>query len=163
MTLVLIILIALFGALVRTVFGFGEALVTMPLLALVGFNIESSTALIGILGLLVALPATFKYHTKIDFAVVRRLVFGSLFGVPVGIALIKYVDRSLVLHLFGLFLICYGAYSLIKVLRQRPTQAHLKANGWDYVAGIISGALGSAFNSHGVPVVIYGTLKKNGQ
>ncbi|GAK48571.1 putative permease [Secundilactobacillus oryzae JCM 18671] len=160
MTLVLIILIALFGALVRTVFGFGEALVTMPLLALVGFNIESSTALIGILGLLVALPATFKYHTKIDFAVVRRLVFGSLFGVPVGIALIKYVDRSLVLHLFGLFLICYGAYSLIKVLRQRPTQAHLKANGWDYVAGIISGALGSAFNSHGVPVVIYGTLKK---
>ncbi|WP_290123709.1 hypothetical protein [Paucilactobacillus hokkaidonensis] len=44
MSLILIILIVLFGALVRTVFGFGEALVTMPLLALVGFNLQESTA-----------------------------------------------------------------------------------------------------------------------
>ncbi|KRM57903.1 hypothetical protein C5L31_000102 [Secundilactobacillus malefermentans] len=160
MTIALIILIALFGALVRTVFGFGEALVTMPLLALVGFNIQASTALIGALGLLVALPATVKYHTKIDFAVVRRLVAGSVLGVPVGILLIKTVNRSLVLHLFGGFLILYGAYSLLKVLRNRPGKAHLHANGWDYLAGIISGTMGSAFNSHGVPVVIYGTLKR---
>lgn len=56
MTLVLIVLIALFGALVRTVFGFGEALVTMPLLALLAVNLQTSVALIGALGLIVALP-----------------------------------------------------------------------------------------------------------
>ena len=159
MSLILIILIALFGALVRTVFGFGEALVTMPLLALVGFKLQESTALIGALGLLVALPATIKFRAHIDFAVVRRLVTGSLFGVPVGILLIKMVDTSLVLHLLGLFLIGYGSYSLYKIFRQRSGKPRLQANGWDYLAGLISGALGSAYNSHGVPVVIYGTLR----
>ncbi|WP_420892128.1 sulfite exporter TauE/SafE family protein [Pediococcus damnosus] len=149
MTLVLIILIALFGALVRTVFGFGEALVTMPLLALIGFNLQTSTALIGVLGLLVALPATIKFRAQIDFAVVRRLVAGSLLGVPLGILLIKTVNRTLVLHLFGVFLICYGAYSLYKAFRKSTGKVRLHAKGWDYVAGMISGILGSAFNSHG--------------
>ncbi|MFD1319062.1 sulfite exporter TauE/SafE family protein [Loigolactobacillus zhaoyuanensis] len=160
MSLLLIILIALFGALVRTVFGFGEALVTMPLLALVGFDLQSATALIGALGLLVALPATIKFRAQIDFAVVRRLVLGSLFGVPLGIFLIKTVASRLILHLLGLFLISYGGYSLYKLWRQQPGKARLHANSWDYLAGLISGALGSAYNSHGVPVVIYGSLKR---
>ncbi|WP_137596735.1 sulfite exporter TauE/SafE family protein [Paucilactobacillus kaifaensis] len=160
MSLILIILIALFGALVRTVFGFGEALVTMPLLALVGFNLQESTALIGALGLLVAMPATIKFRAHIDFAIVCRLVIGSLFGVPVGILLIKVIDTSMVLHLLGLFLIGYGLYNLFKTFRQQSGKAWLRSNGWDYLAGLISGALGSAYNSHGVPVVIYGTLKQ---
>lgn len=160
MSLILIILIALFGALVRTVFGFGEALVTMPLLALIGFNLQESTALIGALGLMVALPATIKFRTHIDFAIVCRLVTGSLFGVPVGIFLIKTADTSLILHLFGLFLVSYGLYSLYKIFRQQSRKKRLTANAWDYLAGLISGALGSAYNSHGVPVVIYGTLKR---
>ncbi|PIO82388.1 permease [Loigolactobacillus backii] len=160
MTLFLVVLIALFGALVRTVFGFGEVLVTMPLLALVGFNLQMSTALIGALGLLVAIPAAVKFRAHIDFAVVRRLVTGSLLGVPLGILLIKMVPTKLVLHLLGLFLIVYGTYSLWKLFSQQPQKKHLAANYWDYLAGIVSGALGSAYNSHGVPVVIYGTLKK---
>ncbi|MCE4980898.1 TSUP family transporter [Mammaliicoccus sciuri] len=31
---------------------------------------------------------------------------------------------------------------------------------YDYIAGVVSGVLGSAYNSHGVPIIIYGTLKK---
>ncbi|KIS03845.1 sulfite exporter TauE/SafE family protein [Paucilactobacillus wasatchensis] len=160
MSLILIVLIALFGALVRTIFGFGEALVTMPLLALVGFDIQTGTALIGALGLLVALPATIRFRAQIDFTVVRRLVLGSLLGVPIGISLIKLVARGIVLHLLGVFLLVYGSYSLYKSLRQHLGKPRLQANSWDYLAGMVSGALGSAYNSHGVPVVIYGTLKR---
>ena len=160
MLVVVIILIALFGAFVRTVFGFGEALVTMPLLALVGFKLSSATALIGALGLLVALPATIRSRAHIDFAVVRRLVLGSLIGVPIGILLLKLVPTRLILQLFGLFLISYGSYQLWQLWRGKPKKARLQAARWDYLAGLISGALGSAYNSHGVPVVIYGTLKR---
>ncbi|WP_282808462.1 TSUP family transporter [Secundilactobacillus kimchicus] len=39
-------------------------------------------------------------------------------------------------------------------------KAHLTNPRFDYLAGAVSGALGSAYNSHGVPIVIYGTLKK---
>lgn len=157
---ILVILIALFGALVRTVFGFGEALVTMPLLALVGFDLEASTALIGALGLLVALPATIRYRAHIDFAIVKRLVIGSLFGLPIGILLVRAVPRAWVLGLLGAFLILYGTYSLVRALRHHVGRPHLVSDRYDYAAGLVAGALGSAYNSHGVPVAVYGTLKK---
>ena len=40
MMLVIVVLIVLLGAFTRTVFGFGEALVMMPLLALVAFDLK---------------------------------------------------------------------------------------------------------------------------
>lgn len=158
--IIAVLAIALFGALVRTIFGFGEALVTMPLLALVGFDLQTSTALIGALGLIVALPATIRYRTYIDFAVVKRLVIGSFFGIPIGILLVKKIPREFVLGILGIFLIVYGSYSLTKILMKHTGKARLKSNKYDYWAGLIAGALGSAYNSHGVPVAIYGTLKK---
>ncbi|MCD2255382.1 sulfite exporter TauE/SafE family protein [Agrilactobacillus fermenti] len=160
MEIALVVLIVLFGALMRTVFGFGEALVTMPLLALISFDLKTSIALIGALGLLVALPATIRYREHINFAVVRRLVTGSIFGVPVGILLITYVKTSWIMRGLSIFLVLYGTYSLIKVLRQHQSKPHLQADAWDYLAGLISGILGSAYNSHGVPIVVYGALKK---
>lgn len=160
MTIVLAIIIALFGALVRTVFGFGESLVTMPLLMLIGLNLQLSTALVGALGLLVALPASFRIREHIDYPTVIRLVIGSLFGVVCGVLLIKYVDPKIIRVILGIFLLLYGSYSLLNSLFRREKSAHLKSNYFDYLAGLLSGTLGSAFNSHGVIVVIYGTIKK---
>lgn len=160
MTLVIVVLIVLLGAFTRTVFGFGEALVTMPLLALVAFDLKSTTALIGALGLIVAIPAVVQHRRQIDIAIVRRLVIGSLLGVPVGIALMTYVPTVIVLRTLAGFLIIYGSYNLYQLQQHRVQKQHLKAPSWDYLAGVISGVMGSSYNSHGVPVVIYGTLKK---
>lgn len=50
-----LILFAIFlGGLVRTYFGFGEALVSMPLLTLIGLDIHTSVSVIGLAGILVA-------------------------------------------------------------------------------------------------------------
>lgn len=155
-----VLLIAWLGALVRTVFGFGEALVSMPLLALLGYDLKTSTALIGAVGLLVALPATIREWHRIDFRAVRRLVTGSLIGVPLGILLVKTLPASVVLHGLGLFLIVYGGYSLWRSHSGRVGKPRLVAKGYDYLAGMVSGALGSAYNSHGVPVAVYGMLKQ---
>lgn len=160
MMIIIIILIVLLGAFTRTVFGFGEALVTMPLLALVAFDLKSATALIGALGLIVAFPAVIQHRQQIDLAIVRRLVIGSLLGVPVGIGLMTYVPTVIVLRTLAGFLIGYGSYNLYQLHQHRVQKQYLKAPYWDYLAGIISGVMGSAYNSHGVPVVIYGTLKK---
>lgn len=101
-----VLLIAWVGALTRTVFGFWEALVSMPLLALIGFDLQTSTALIGAVGLLVALPATIREWHHIDFKAVRQLVTGSLIGVPLGILVIKKVPAAIVLHGLGIFFNC---------------------------------------------------------
>lgn len=159
MTYVLVVLIALFGALMRTVFGFGEALVTMPLLALISFNIQTSTALIGALGLLVAIPVAIKYRQHIDLPTLKRLVLGSLLGIPVGILIIKLGSPIIIMKVLGSFIILYGVYNLYAL--RHPSQKSLQlSDKYDYVAGVISGILGASFNSHGVPIVVYGTAKK---
>lgn len=159
MTYLLVILIALFGALMRTVFGFGEALVTMPLLALISFNLESATALIGALGLLVAVPVAIKYHQHIDLATLKRLVFGSILGIPVGILIIKLGSPIIIMRVLGIFIIFYGSYNLYNLKHPRQSKLHLN-DKTDYLAGFVSGILGASFNSHGVPIVVYGTAKK---
>lgn len=150
----------LFGAFIRTVFGFGDALIAMPMLTLISFDLKTSTALIGAIGLLVAIPATLKYSSEIDWSVIKRLVIGSIFGVPVGITLVKYVDVKVVGRILGLFLLIYSSYSLIQVLRNKNLKVRLHSKLWDYIFGLVSGILGSAFDSHGVAVAIYGTMKE---
>ena len=71
MTIIMILLIVALGAFTRTVFGFGEALVTMPLLALIAIDLKAATALTGALGLIVAIPAVIRHRQQIDIAVVR--------------------------------------------------------------------------------------------
>jgi Predicted permeases len=159
MTYLLVILITLFGALMRTVFGFGEALITMPLLALISFNLQTSTALIGALGLLVAIPVAIKYHEHIDLATLKRLVLGSILGIPVGILIIKLGSPEIIMKVLGAFIIIYGVYNLYALRHPRKSSLHI-SDKYDYLAGIISGILGASFNSHGVPIVVYGTAKK---
>ena len=159
MTYFIVVLIALFGALMRTVFGFGEALVTMPLLALMAFDLQTSTALIGALGLIVAVPVALKYRQHIDLATLKRLVIGSILGIPVGILIIKLGSPQIIMKVLGSFIVIYGVYNLYALKRQRTS--HLKiGDKYDYLAGIVSGILGASFNSHGVPIVVYGTAKK---
>lgn len=142
----------------RTVFGFGEALVTMPLLALIAFDLQTSTALIGALGLLVAIPVAIKYRQHIDLQTLKRLVLGSILGIPLGILIIKLGSPIIIMKILGMFIILYGSYNLYALKHHRL--ALNLSNRYDYLAGIISGILGASFNSHGVPIVVYGTIKK---
>lgn len=154
-----VVLIVLFGAFIRTIFGFGDALAAMPLLALVAFDIKSATALVGITGFLVAIPAAIKYRESINWRVIRRLVIGSVLGIPIGIALVKFASAEFVARILGGFLIIYGLYNFIFSFRVRKISPQLDSKNWDYLFGMISGLLGSAYNSHGVAIAIYGTLK----
>ncbi|WCG35363.1 sulfite exporter TauE/SafE family protein [Companilactobacillus farciminis] len=159
MTYFIVVLIALFGALMRTVFGFGEALVTMPLLALIAFDLQTSTALIGALGLIVAVPVALKYRQHIDLATLKRLVIGSILGIPVGILIIKLGSPQIIMKVLGSFIVIYGVYNLYALKRQKASNFKI-SDKYDYLAGIVSGILGASFNSHGVPIVVYGTAKK---
>ncbi|PHK50031.1 sulfite exporter TauE/SafE family protein [Staphylococcus edaphicus] len=155
-----LILFAIFlGGLVRTYFGFGEALVSMPLLTLIGLDIHTSISVIGLAGILVASFNIFLDYKSIDYKMLVVLLVGSLVGVPLGIWILHFVNTSLVQLLLGIFLILYGIYAFgIKVFIKNHDVIILKSSIWTGLTGIISGILGSLYNSHGVPVVIYGTM-----
>lgn len=143
----------------RTVFGFGDALIAMPMLTLLSFGTQTSTALIGVTGLLVAIPATFHYRTAIKWDVIIRLVLGSILGIPLGISLVKFSSAATIARILGVFLIIYGLYSFVGSFHDRKISLQLDSKFFDYLFGMISGILGSAYDSHGVAIAIYGTLK----
>ena len=55
----------------------------------------------------------------------------------------------------GAALIVYGLYSLTG-----PSLPEVRSAGWAVPVGLLSGALGGAFNTNGPPIVVYGSLKR---
>ena len=160
--LIVLVIIAVFiGALSRATFGFGEAVVSMPLLALLSVDLHTSIALIGLVGLTVALFTVVSEWRHADRPALLRLVIGALAGIPVGIVLVVKIPDTLITIALGIFLILYGSYSFGKSLLQHTfATERLKAKFWSWPVGFVSVCLGSAYNTHGVPVVVYGTLRR---
>lgn len=161
-TLIILILLAVFiGALSRATFGFGEAVVSMPLLALLSIDLHTSISLIGLAGLTVAFFTAVTGWRDVDRPALVRLVIGALVGIPIGIYLVVRLPETIIMIVLGIFLIIYGSYSFIKhLLAKNSVKARLQAASWALPVGLVSGILGSAYNTHGVPVVVYGTLKQ---
>ncbi len=142
------------GALTRATFGFGEAVVAMPLLALLPVSLHTAASLVGLAGLTVAVLSTASRSRQIDGRALWRLSVGTVVGIPLGLALLLYVPAGVTATALGGFLALYGVYGLLPA--PAPGRAGL---AWAYPAGLLAGALGSAYNFNGVPVVVYGTLR----
>ncbi|WP_436951236.1 sulfite exporter TauE/SafE family protein [Staphylococcus shinii] len=157
---IILSLLAIFlGGLVRTYFGFGEALISMPLLALIGLETHTTISLVGLAGLFVASLNIFSDYRNIKYSVLFIMLAGSLVGIPIGIWILRYFNTDIVQIMLGGFLIIYGTYALSKYFfLNNRIRIVLKSNIWSGITGVVSGTLGSLYNSHGVPVVIYGTL-----
>ena len=150
----LVVLVVFVGALTRATFGFGEAVVAMPLLALLPIGLPTAASLMGLVGLTIAVVSVLGGSRAVDRGVLLRLSLGTLVGVPGGLLLVLLVPEAVVSLLLGLFLVVYGAYAL----SARAAPAPL-ATRWAGPVGIVAGGLGSAYSFHGIPVVVYGTLR----
>lgn len=149
------------GGLVRTYFGFGEALISMPLLALIGLETHTAISVVGLAGLFVASLNIFSDYRNIKYNVLFIMLAGSLVGIPIGVWILRYFNTDIVQMMLGGFLIIYGTYALSRyLLLNNHIRIVLKSSIWSGITGIVSGILGSLYNSHGVPVVIYGTLSR---
>ena len=150
----LVVLIVFVGALTRATFGFGEAVMAMPLLALTPIGLPTAASLMGLVGLAIAVTSVLGGVRDVDGAVLLRLSAGTLVGVPAGLLLVLLVPATAISLLLGVFLIGYGGYALSTRVARDPVPT-----SWAAPAGVIAGALGSAYSFHGVPVVVYGTLR----
>ena len=151
----LVVLAVFVGALTRATFGFGEAVVSMPLLALLPVSLHTSASLVGLAGLTVAALSLAARTREVDRQVFLRLAVGTVLGVPLGVALLLLVPEAVTTTVLGVLLVAYAAYSL------GPTPSLPRpGTGWAYPTGLVAGALGSAYNVNGVPVVVYGTMRR---
>ncbi|QSO54670.1 sulfite exporter TauE/SafE family protein [Alicyclobacillus curvatus] len=161
---ILLILAALFvvflGALTRTTFGFGEAVVSMPLLTLLPINLHTSVSLMGLVGLTVALLTVTTGWRDIHYRALIPLVAAALVGIPVGLMMVTVVPTKVLTGLLGVALVTYGVYSFTRdVFISTETRDKFYHPLWALLFGFASGTFGSAYNFNGVPVAVYGSLR----
>ncbi|MDQ3766810.1 MAG: sulfite exporter TauE/SafE family protein [Actinomycetota bacterium] len=151
---ILVSLILFGGTLIRSTFGFGDALFAMPLMSLV-IGVGSATPVMGLVSLVVAVGALIPSRRHLDMAAVKRLLLGSMTGIPVGVFLLKRVEEQLLRIGLGAFVILFGLYRL-----SSPRMPKLRDRRWAFPFGFLSGCLGGAYNIGGPPIVLYGAMRR---
>ncbi len=150
---ILILAIILFSTLIRAAFGFGNALLAMPLLILVAGS-QVAAPLVALTGTVVSVMILALDWRSIQFAGGTRLALASILGIPVGLLFLKGSHEALISSVLAFVILSFSAYSLIK-----PRGLHLRNDALAWPIGFFAGILGGAYNTNGPPVAIYGTLR----
>jgi len=152
-TLVLVLGIVVLATLVRSAFGFGDALVGMPLLALV-LPLKTATPLMAFVGPTIGVLMLARTWRQVDFRSVGVLAGSTLAGIPVGLFLLTRLPERPVAVALAALIILSAVHGLV-----RPAAARLKSSRSAPIFGFIAGILGAAFNTNGPSIALYGAWR----
>lgn len=152
--LIIILSIIFVSTLTRSTFGFGDALIAMPLLALV-IDLNIATPLVALIAFFIAISILIKNWKNVEFKSAWRLIVASLIGIPIGLWYLKDVNENIIKLILGVLVFLFAIYSIIK-----PKLHKLNSEYYSWIFGFIAGILGGAYNTNGPPIVIYSSLKK---
>jgi hypothetical protein len=150
------LVIVFVATLIRSAFGFGEALVAVPLLA---FSIPLGVAapLAVLVSITVAGIVVVQDWKKIHLQSTGWLVFSSLFGIPLGLLLLTSSHQRMVKGALAVIIMMFSAYSLIG---RTPFELQRDSRGWLVACGFCAGVLGGAYGMNGPPLVVYGAMRR---
>lgn len=135
-TTVYVMIIIFLSTVVRATFGFGEALIAMPLLAMI-IDIKIATPLMAMVGTSIALVILLKSWRKVDLPDAKRLILSSILGIPLGIFLLKDGYSILIKIMLAFIIISFSAYKLLQ-----PEISGMIGKRSSYVFGFFAGVLG---------------------
>jgi len=142
------------ATLIRSAIGFGEALVAVPLLALL-LPVEVAAPVAALISITVAAIVVAQDWRQIHIRSARWLVLSSGAGIPLGLLLLKTVPEEIVKGLLALVIIAFSTHCLLG-RRQRELKDDRRA----WIFGFGAGVLGGAYGMNGPPLVVYGTLRR---
>lgn len=141
------------ATLIRSAFGFGEALVSVPLLALI-MPVDVAAPLAVLVSITVAGIVLLQDWSEVHARSAGWLVLSTLFGIPLGLLLLTEVSEPTVKAALACVIIAFSTYSLWS--RRQYT---LKNDRLAWVFGFGAGVLGGAYGMNGPPLVVYGALR----
>jgi uncharacterized membrane protein YfcA len=152
--IVWVLAVIFLATLIRSAFGFGEALIAVPLLALL-MPVEVAAPLAVLVSITVAVVVVVEDWRKVHLGSAWRLVLSTLFGIPLGLLLLTAAPEPVVKAILGVVIAAFSAYSLA-----RRTPLELKDDRLAWLFGFGAGVLGGAYGMNGPPLVIYGALRR---
>ncbi len=147
-------LILFMSAFMSSTFGFGGALLAMPLLTLV-LGLHQATPLFALVGTTRAAIILATDWQQVEFASTWRLIVANLAGIPVGVYLLKALPSPWIIHTIGVLLVLYGVYRLTGARLPKVESPY-----WALPFGFLAGVLGGAYNTNGPPAVVYGNMRR---
>jgi uncharacterized protein len=149
-----VILIFFAATVVRSAFGFGEALVSVPLLAfVVPVEVAAPTAVL--VSITVALVVVIQDWHRVHVKSALWLVGPTFLGIPLGLVLLKTLPERIVEAILGVVVAAFALYSLLS-RRQHELEDDRLAGFFGFAAGV----LGGAYGMNGPPLAIYGSMRR---
>lgn len=155
-TTLYVIAVVFLATLIRSTFGFGEALVAVPLLAL-RIPVAVAAPLAVLVSVVVAGVIIAQDWRSIHVRSAAGLIVSASLGIPLGLLLLIKVDDHIVKMILGGIIMGFSIYSLAARSKLHLEKDH---KGWLLGAGFVSGILGGAYGMNGPPLVIYGALRR---
>jgi len=141
------------ATLVRSAVGFGEALIAVPLLALL-IPVTVAAPVAALVSITVAAVVMLQDWRHVEARSALRLVIATLAGIPLGLLLLTHVAEPIVKAVLAVVIIAFAVWAVI-----RPATG-LVHERWAWFFGFVSGVLGGAYGMNGPPLAIYGALRK---
>ena len=142
------------ATLIRSAFGFGEALVAVPLLALV-IPVEVAAPVAVLVSVTVAGLVLLQDWRHVHPGSAGRLILSTMFGIPFGLLMLTTVAEPVVKAVLAAVIIAFSAYCLAG-----RSRFELRDDRLAWLFGFGAGVLGGAYGMNGPPLVAYGALRR---
>lgn len=151
-----VLLVVFVATLIRSTFGFGEALIAVPLLALF-IPVEQAAPLAVLISVTIAAVVVIQDWRKIHLRSAVWLLVPTFVGTPLGVMLLSSSHPQMVKAVLAIIILGFSSYVLIG--RKLP-MLHRDSLLWMTVCGFAAGVLGGAYGMNGPPLVIYGSMRR---
>jgi uncharacterized protein len=141
--------------LIRSAFGFGEALFAVPLLAFC-LPVRVAAPLAVLISITIAAIVVAQDWRHIHLRSASWLILATLFGLPLGLLLLVHAPERMIKTGLGCLILLFALFSLTGSER-----LHLDRDSrrWMLACGFCAGVLGGAYGMNGPPLAIYGSLR----
>lgn len=141
------------STLVRSFLGFGDALIAVPLLALV-LPAKVAAPVVVLVSFTIGSILIAEDWRSVHVRSAGWLVAATLLGIPAGLWVLKNLPEGAVKGVLGVVILVFGGYSLTNRWR-----GELKNDRLAWPFGFAAGVLGGAYGMNGPPLIIYGLLR----
>lgn len=144
------------AALIRSAFGFGEALIAVPLLVLF-MPLQVAAPLAVLLSITIAAVVVLQDWKHIHLRSAAGLIAATVFGIPLGLLVLTSAHQELVKAALGSLIALFAVWSLAARNAFHLEREHTVLL---LLSGLAAGILGGAYGMNGPPLVVYGSLRR---
>ncbi|CAM3191370.1 sulfite exporter TauE/SafE family protein [Filibacter tadaridae] len=147
MTVFIFIAIILIASILQTSTGFGFSILATPFLLMI-FEPREAIQINLVLSLVISAALIVNIHKDVDAGILKRLIIGSLPGLPLGLIIFLMADIGKLKISIGIVLL---VLTVLLILNFR----FKKSKGRDYIVGGLSGAFTTGIGMPGPPLLLY--------